>query len=156
MSLGLVVLIVAAVVLVALAAVLLVPRARAGARHARAERELQGRRDRAAEGHREEAAAHEQRAERAEREARMAEQVAERERADAGIHAERAELHGAGAADDELIADDERERFDAVTGEPAAPSEERRFARDADPDASDRDRAERAAEEAPPERLRRR
>lgn len=106
----------AAIVLIALAALVL-PKSRARARQAKAERE-----------------------------ARMAEQVAQRERADANLKAERAQRHEAGLADDELVADHERDRFADVI----PPTEDERTNRFAS-----RDRAEQVADEGPPERLRR-
>jgi hypothetical protein len=46
----------------------------------------------------------------------MAEQEAQRERAEANLRHERASMHERGMADDELIADDERDRFAGVSG----------------------------------------
>ena len=79
-------------------------------------RELESRRSAEADRHRTEASEREQRADRAEQEARVAQQKAERERADARIHEERATMHERGMADDELIGDDERDRFAGVAG----------------------------------------
>ena len=59
----------------------------------------------------------------------MAQQTAERERADARLHEERATMHERGMADDELIADDEREEFAGVA-DASDTSDEREFDRD--------------------------
>ena len=47
----------------------------------------------------------------AERRAQMARAEADRQRADAELHNQRAAMHERGMADDELVADHERERF---------------------------------------------
>ena len=52
----------------------------------------------------------------AEQKARLAQQQAEKERAEAGVMEQRAQMHERGMADDELVADDERERFSPVMG----------------------------------------
>lgn len=144
-----------AVLLIALALFVL-PRTRAKARHAKAERELERRREQATIEHRQAADAHAHRAAEAERKARMAQQVAERERAESGLRSEQAELHASGAADEELVADHERDGFADLTGrqergtDHAAPPAERtgRFTQERDVPAD-----ERAVDE---ERLRRR
>ena len=46
----------------------------------------------------------------------MAQQAAERERAEANLQNERATMHERGMADDELIDDNERDRFAGVAG----------------------------------------
>ena len=109
-------LIIAIVVVVLALLVLLVvmPRMRAKAQHAKAERELHDRRRTVADEHRSAADEGQERAERAEQRARLAEKEAERERAEAGVAQERAQMHEKGMADDELIADDERDRFKGV------------------------------------------
>jgi type II secretory pathway pseudopilin PulG len=115
MSTGLIIaIIVVAIIIIAL--LMLLPRMRGAARQKQAERELRSRREAVADEHRQEAAQREARAERAEQQARMAEQEAQRERADANLKKERASMHERGMADDELIADDERERFAGVAG----------------------------------------
>lgn len=115
MSTALIVVIVVAAILI-LALLVLMPRMRANARQREAQRELHSRRERVAEEHRNEAGERERSAEQAERKARMAQQEAERERAEANLRRERAEMHERGEADDELIDDSERDRFEGVTG----------------------------------------
>lgn len=111
-----VVIVVAALILLAL--LFMLPRMRATAQRKKAERELESRRTTAAEEHRGIAAERERSAEAAERKARMAEQAAQRERAEANLQSERAEMHERGMADDQLIDDSERDRFEGVTGRP--------------------------------------
>jgi type II secretory pathway pseudopilin PulG len=112
-STGLIVAIVV-VALIILALLVLLPRMRATAQRKKAERELGDRRRAVAEEHRSAAAEREQRAEVAEQKARIAQQSAERERAEAGLQNERATMHERGMADDELIDDHERDRFEGV------------------------------------------
>ncbi len=117
----LIIVIVVVVVAILLAAVFVLPRAREKARITRRERELGQRRDQAITEHREVAESRARRADEAEHRARIAEQEARRERAEAQLREEKAALHERGMADDELISDDERDRFagtSAVAGEP--------------------------------------
>ena len=102
------------VVLALLVLLVVMPRMRAKAQHAKAERELHDRRRTVADEHRSAADEGQERAERAAQRARLAEKEAERERAEAGVAQERAQMHEKGMADDELIADDERDRFEGV------------------------------------------
>jgi hypothetical protein len=102
--------VVVALIVIALLAFML-PRMRAKAQVQKRERELQTRRDRAAEEQRAEATARERRASESEQRARIAQKEAEAERAQASLHSERAGLHERGMADHELIDDAERERF---------------------------------------------
>jgi hypothetical protein len=102
--------VVVALIVIALLAFML-PRMRAKAQVQKRERELQTRRDRAAEEQRAEANTRERQASEAEQRARIAEKEAEAERAQASLHEERAGLHERGMADHELIDDSERERF---------------------------------------------
>jgi F0F1-type ATP synthase membrane subunit b/b' len=94
MSTGAIVAIVVVVVIVLALLVWLVPRLR----RTQLERELERRRGKAAEGHRDEAEGRRLRAETAEREA-------QRERAEAELHESRAAMHERGMADDELAGD---------------------------------------------------
>jgi FtsZ-interacting cell division protein ZipA len=111
MSTGLIIaIVIVAILLIALFAFVL-PRARRKAQLRARERELGQRRERAAGEHREEAAERSRQAEMAEQKARMAEQEAKRERAEAELREQRAQMHERGMADDDLIADDEREKF---------------------------------------------
>ena len=136
MSTGLIIaIIVVAVVIIGL--LMLLPRMRANARHKQAERELRSRRTAVAEEHRSEAQEREHRAEIAEQKARVAEQEAERERAEANLRQERAAMHERGMADDELIDEHERDRFDGVAGEP---KDEPRFERDRTDDVRESER----------------
>ena len=115
MSTGLIIAIVVVAVLI-IALLVLMPRMRATARQKKAERELHSRRERVADEHRSAAAEREREAEMAEHKARIAQQEAERERAEANLRHERAAMHERGMADDELIDDSERDRFEGVTG----------------------------------------
>jgi hypothetical protein len=115
MSTGLIIAIAVAAVLI-IALLVLLPRMRAGARQKQAERELHSRRERVAEEHRSAASERENRAEMAEQKARMAEQEAQRDRAEANLQKERAQMHERGMADDELIEDHERGKFEGVSG----------------------------------------
>jgi hypothetical protein len=73
-----------------------------------------------------------QQADLAERHARIAEQEADKQRVEAELQRERAELHEQGLADDQLVADYERDRFAGTSAvpdaeaEPAAPAEDER------------------------------
>jgi hypothetical protein len=102
--------VIVALIIIAVVAFLL-PRMRRKAQLEKRERELQQRRDRVADEHRAEADARERHAEEAEQRARIAQREAEAERAQAQLHQERAGLHEKGMADDELIADNERDKF---------------------------------------------
>ena len=113
MSTGLIIAIVV-VALLLIGLLVLLPRMRATARHKQAERELHSRRSAVADEHRSEAQEREHRAEVAEQKARVAQQEAERERAEASLREERATMHERGMADDELIDDSERDRFEGV------------------------------------------
>jgi Skp family chaperone for outer membrane proteins len=120
MSTGLIIaIVVAAIILIAL--LVMLPRMRATARRKQAERELHSRRQAVAEEHRSAAAERENRAAMAEQEARMAEQAAQRERAEANLQSERAAMHERGMADEELIDDSERDRFEGVANRPGDP-----------------------------------
>lgn len=110
MSTGAIVAIVVVVVLLVIAVGFLVPRARAKARARAEQRGLERRRQEAVTGHRHEAGQRVQRAEEAERRARIAAQEAERNRAEARIHEERAALYHRGLADHELAHDGDGER----------------------------------------------
>ena len=122
MSTGLIIaIVVIALILLALFAFVL-PRARKKSQVRARERELEQRRDRVANEHRAEADQRGHQASMAEQKAREAELEAKRERAEAELHQERAQRHERGMADDELIADDEREKFaetSAMRDEPA-------------------------------------
>ena len=113
MSTGLIIAIVI-VVLVLIALLVLLPRMRAKSEERKAAKELEGRRERVATEHREEASTRASAAERAEQEAVMAQKNAEVERAQAERHEQEAQLHERGMADDKLIDDHERDRFDGV------------------------------------------
>ena len=111
MSTGLIIgIVVAVLILIVLFAVVL-PRARRKAEVQARERELTQRREHKAEEHRSEAAERRSEAEMAEQRARMAQAEAEKERAEAEMREQRAQMHERGMADDELIGDDERDRF---------------------------------------------
>jgi hypothetical protein len=119
------------------------PRMRERARLRARERELGQRRDEAVSEHREAADLSSQQADLAERHARIAEQEAAKQRVEAELQRERAELHEQGLADDQLVADYERDRFAGTSavpdaaggdaaGEPATPAEDERGANDAE------------------------
>lgn len=111
MSTGLIIaIIVVALILVVLFAFVL-PRARRKAEVRARERELEQRREQVADHHRTEAGAREREAEMADRKAQLAQAEAEKQRAEAQMQQQRAELHERGMADDELIADHERDHF---------------------------------------------
>ncbi len=118
MSTGLIIAIVI-VVLILIALLVMLPRMRAKAEERKAAKELESRRERVATEHREEASTRSSRAERAEQEAALAQKNAEVERAQAQRHEQEAQLHERGMADDKLIEDDERDRFDGVSGNTA-------------------------------------
>ena len=104
------------VALILIALLVLMPRMRAKAREKKAARELSQRRERVATEHREEAGTRSTRAEEAERKATIAQQNAAAERAEAERHEQEAQLHERGLADDQLIDDHERDRFQGVAG----------------------------------------
>ena len=146
MSTGLIIVIVAAAIIL-IALLVMLPRMRASARRKQAERELHSRRHAVAEEHRSAAAERENRAEVAEQQARMAEQAAQRERAEANLQSERATMHERGMADEELIDDSERDRFEDVANRPGGAVD-----RDADGHTiDDRARAARASEGGTPD-----
>ncbi len=74
--------------------------------------------------HREAAAELGQQADAAEQRVRIAEQEAARQRAEAQAQQERAQLHEHGLADDELIDDEERDRFRGTSAVPADEGEQ--------------------------------
>ena len=121
-----------------LALVFMMPRMRERSRIRRQEHELQRRRDRVSSEHRQEAELREQRAGVAEQRADIAAHEARREREEAQLHEKHAALHEEGLADQELVGDDERDRFagtsldhDTRTGEePHEPTRERDRMRD--------------------------
>jgi type II secretory pathway pseudopilin PulG len=117
--------VVVALIIVALLA-FVVPRMRAQSRVRARERELQHRRERVAGEHRAEADQRERQATQAEQRARIAEREAEAERAQAELHQERAGMHERGMADDELIEDDERERFEGTSATRSTTDDEAR------------------------------
>jgi hypothetical protein len=115
MSTGLIIAIVV-VVLILLALAFLLPRMRANNARRKAQQELEGRRERAAEEHRSEASNREAAADEAEQRARMAQAAAEKERAEANLQNQRATMHDRGLADEEIVDPDERDRFADVSG----------------------------------------
>ena len=116
MSTGLIVAIII-VALIVVGLLVLMPRMRAKAAEKKAQRELESRRERVATEHREAASTRSTAAERAEQEAAIAQQNAQRERAEADRLEQQAQMHERGLADDELIEDHERDRFQNVTGD---------------------------------------
>jgi hypothetical protein len=122
MSTGLIIaIVIVAIILIALFAFIL-PRARRQAQVRARERELGQRREHAAGEQRAEAENRRRDAEMAEQKARMAQSEAQRERAEADLREQRAEMHEKGMADDELIADHERDKFagtSAMSDDPA-------------------------------------
>ena len=113
MSTGVIIAIIV-VVVIALIAIALFSRARGTIRAKQRERELGRRRDSAAKVYREAASDKNQRADAAEERARMAELEAQRERTEAELHAQHAQVHEQGLADDELIREDERGKFETT------------------------------------------
>ncbi|HEX8977627.1 MAG TPA: hypothetical protein VF781_14045 [Solirubrobacteraceae bacterium] len=120
-----IIIIVVVVVLVLIAVRLLMPRMRERNRIRQREAELGQRREQVVEEHRSEAQIREQRAEEAEHRARIAAQEAQRERADAQLQKEQAALHERGMADDQLIADHEREQFAGTSAVPGGAADGR-------------------------------
>lgn len=117
----LIVIIVVVVALILAAVMLVIPRMRAAAR----QREIDQRRDRAVTRHRGEAEERTKQAELAERHARIAQQEAQRERAEAQLHAERADMHEEGLVDNELVDENERDRFAGTSAVDTAGDERR-------------------------------
>lgn len=110
MSTGAIVVIAVAAVII-VAGVLALPWMRERSRLRQRQHEVQQRRQRVSADHRQEAEIRDRRAEAAEQRAQIAEEEARRERAEAQRHEERAALHEQGLADDELVAEDEMQRF---------------------------------------------
>jgi type II secretory pathway pseudopilin PulG len=114
--------VVVALILLAIFAFVL-PRARRKAQVKARERELGQRREQVAEQHRTEAGTREREADMAERKAQIAQAEAEKQRAEAQMQKQRAEMHERGMADDELVADDEREHFAPAMNDESASTE---------------------------------
>ena len=134
MSTGLIILIVV-VALLLIGLLVMLPRMRAKSEERKAQRELEGRRERVATEHRETASARATEADRAEQEAEIAQQKARAERAEAERHEAEANLHERGLADDKLVEDHERDRFAGVTGDNGTDADRR-------DDSVDRDRTD--------------
>jgi FtsZ-interacting cell division protein ZipA len=116
MSTGLIIaIVVVALILIAIFAFVL-PRARRKAQVRARERELEQRREQVADHHRTEATAREREAEMAQRKAQMAQAEADKQRAEAQMQQQQADLHERGLADDQLVADHEREHFEPAMG----------------------------------------
>jgi hypothetical protein len=115
MSTGVIIAIIVVVVLL-VGVLVMLPRMRAKSEQRKAQRELEGRRERVATEHRETASVRATEADKAEQEAEIAAQRARAERAEADKHEAEAQMHDRGLADDELIEDHERDRFAPVTG----------------------------------------
>ena len=115
MSTGLIIAIIV-VVLLLIGLLVLMPRMRAKAEERKAQKELESRRERVATEHRETASTRSTEADRAEQEAEIAQQKARAQRAEAESHEQQAQLHERGLADDKLVEDHERDRFEPVTG----------------------------------------
>jgi hypothetical protein len=98
------------------------------------QRELRQRREHVAGEHREVADEREHEAERAEQQARVAQAEAERQRAEAQLHQQQADLHERGMADDDLVADHERERFAPALDEERGGEQDGRFQRETEAD----------------------
>ena len=130
-TIAIIAIVVAALIIIALLAFVL-PRMRARARVRARERELEGRRERVAGEHRAEAEQREREAAQAEQKARIAQREAEAQRAQAQLHQERAGLHERGMADDELIEDHERERFEGTSAMQPTTDADATTRRDAD------------------------
>src|SRR4051812_33962814 len=114
--------IVVALILIALFAFVL-PRMRRQAQIKARERELGRRREQVADQHRAEAGTREREADMAERKAQLAQAEAEKQRAEAQMQQQRAEMHERGMADDELVADHEREHFAPAMNDGSASTE---------------------------------
>ena len=115
MSTGLIIAIVV-VVLILIALLVMLPRMRAKAEERKAAKELESRRDRVATENREVASTRASEAEKAEQQAVVAQQNAKAQRAEAERLESEAQLHERGLADEKLIDDHERDRFDGVAG----------------------------------------
>lgn len=115
MSTGLIIAIVV-VVLILIALLVLLPRMRAQAQERKAQKELDSRRDRVATENREAASTRASEAEKAEQQAVVAQQNAKSQRAESERLEAEAQMHERGLADDQLIEDHERDRFDNVSG----------------------------------------
>jgi biopolymer transport protein ExbB/TolQ len=113
MSTGVIIAIVV-VVVIALVAIASFARMRGAVRRKQRERELGRRRDTAADVYRDAATDRNRHADAAEERARLAELEAQRERAEAELHAQHAQVHEQGLADDELIREDERDKFEGA------------------------------------------
>jgi FtsZ-interacting cell division protein ZipA len=123
MSTGLIIaIVVIALILLAVFAFVL-PRMRRTAQVKARERELNQRREQVAEQHRAEAGTREREADMADRKAQLAQAEAEKQRAEAQMQQQRAEMHERGMADDELVADHEREHFAPAMGDQSASTE---------------------------------
>ncbi len=112
-----VIILIVVVALLLIGLLVMLPRMRAKSEERKAQRELEGRRERIATEHRETASARATEADRAEQEAEIAQQKARAERAEAERHEAEANLHERGLADDKLVEDHERDRFAGVTGD---------------------------------------
>jgi hypothetical protein len=115
MSTGVIIAIVV-IVLLLIGLLVLLPRMRAKADERKAQKELESRRDRVATENREAASTRSTEAERAEQEAVVAQQKAKAERAEAERLESEAQMHERGLADDKLVEDHERDRFQGVAG----------------------------------------
>jgi FtsZ-interacting cell division protein ZipA len=123
MSTGLIIaIVVIALILLAIFAFVL-PRMRRTAQVKARERELNQRREQVAEQHRAEAGTREREADMAERKAQLAQAEAEKQRAEAQMNKQRADMHEQGMADDELVADHEREHFAPAMNDRSASTE---------------------------------
>src|SRR4051812_14074143 len=111
MSTGAIIAIVVVVLVLLAIFAFVLPRARRKAQVKARERELGQRREQVAEQHRTQAGAREREADMAQQKAQLAQAEAEKQRAEAQMQQQRAEMHERGMADDELIADHEREHF---------------------------------------------
>jgi len=114
--------VVVALILLAIFAFVL-PRARRKAQVKARERELHQRREQVADHHRTEASTREREADMAERKAQLAQAEAEKQRAEARMQQQRADMHERGMADDELVADHEREHFAPAMNDESASTE---------------------------------
>jgi hypothetical protein len=114
--------VVVALILLAVFAFVL-PRARRKAQLKARERELHQRREQVADHHRTEASTREREADMAERKAQLAQAEAEKQRAEAQMEQQRADMHERGMADDELVADHEREHFAPAMNDRSASTE---------------------------------
>jgi type II secretory pathway pseudopilin PulG len=116
MSTGAIIAIVVVVLILLAVVAFVLPRMRRKAEVRARERELGQRREQVAEHHRTEASTREREAEMAERRANLAQAEAEKQRAQAQMEQQRADMHERGMADDELVADHERDHFAPAMG----------------------------------------